>query len=232
MTKQTDAHEKSAANSRPESGQQVVVVSGEEATLPSRVESNETQPKQQPTEQSSTMSTNGNECEASHLASKTNLFLAPNDPSLIKFSKSDNSLIDSFVLLGDASPDKHHQHTRLTSMPGRSNNFVSPTSKPEETLRPQSSADQYAYSRGRPKDKSLAAHRVAAKQALERSQSGSCATLLPDHCWRRELYLRGVLPRRRGASNATAVTCLTISKDHRNLYVGDACGRINCWTTN
>jgi len=144
-----------------------------------------------------------------------NILLAPSDnATLIKFSKSDTSLVDSFVMLGDA---------------GCSNQQQSPSdSLNAERVRPQSSVDSHSNQK-----RSSSSNR-STKPILNRFdvRNKFVDKLQPNHCWRRELYLRGILPKKRSKHPSPAITCLTISKDHRNLYVGDSSGKINLWTTN
>lgn len=137
--------------------------------------------------------------------SKANLYLATNDPSLIKFSKSDTSLIDSFVILGDISNSKQENRTIQQNY---------------ERARPQSSASSHQAR------KKFVAHRDQ-----ERSSPRNASKLLPNHAWRRELYLRTLLSRRNGKAAPLAVTSLAISKDHKTIFVGDAGGRITSWST-
>lgn len=151
--------------------------------------------------------------------SKANLFLVAQDPSLLKFSKSDTSLVDSFVMLGE-------------SFGGAGAGACSPNQptmnyNQADRVRPQSSGSS---------------HRV--RKRMSNTQDGGAAPtacnsnlwninkLLPNHCWRRELYLRALLPRRNGKSNSPPVTSLTLSKDHKSVFVGDASGKITSWSTN
>jgi len=132
---------------------------------------------------------------------KCNLILAPSDSSL-KFSKSDNSLIESFVMLGDMTATERQSNSGL------------------ERVRPQSSTGVH---RTKPSTRSV--------YNREQNSSKSSAKLLPEHCWKRELYLRRLLPRRSAKFPPFAVTSLAISKDHKTLFVGDASGRISNWST-
>lgn len=164
----------------------------------------------------SNLSNNGDEVDGQSM-SKANLFLVPNDPSLIKFSKSDTSLVDSFVLLGDASPT------------GQGNQNISSPNRAGEGLirvRPQSSAGTHVTA-GQPKS----ARRRLGSYNRHDDKLRTSMKLQPNHRWSRELYMRMVLPRRQGKTAPAAVTSLTISKDHRTLYVGDASGRVGSWTT-
>lgn len=136
--------------------------------------------------------------------SKANLFLTTNDPSLIKFSKSDTSLVDSFVILGDTSNSKQGNNTTHQN----------------ERVRPQSSASSH-----------LGRKRLVSHRDQERSSPRNASKLLPNHAWRRELYLRTLLSRRNGKTAPLAVTSLAISKDHKTIFVGDAGGRITSWST-
>lgn len=138
--------------------------------------------------------------------SKANLFLVSNDPSLIKFSKSDTSLTDSFVILGDSIGDNNQTTSSNSNQAG-------------ERIRPQSSAGSHKSPR-----------KLTSRDHSERFSARHSSKLLPNHCWRRELYLRAVLPRKSGKFPPSAVTSITISKDHRTIYVGEASGRITSWS--
>lgn len=131
--------------------------------------------------------------------SKANLFLTANDPSLIKFSKSDTSLVDSFVILGDTSNLKQGNHTQQS-----------------ERVRPQSSAGSH-----------LGLKRLLSHREQERASPRDGSKLLPNHAWRRELYVRKTLRRR---NDRTPVTSLAISKDHKTIFVGDAGGEITSYS--
>lgn len=167
----------------------------------------------------SNLSVAGDELDG-HSMSKANLFLVPNDPSLLKFSKSDTSLVDSFVLLGDAPVGSSQQAQTSAGSPQR----------PNDRARPQSSSGAHASA--------VATDSGGAQKARKRlvgyrteDRFRNAVKLQPNYCWRRELYLRMALSRRQGKIMPAAVTSLLISKDHRTIYVGDASGRISSWTT-
>lgn len=156
------------------------------------------------------------------MASKANLFLTANDPSLLKFSKSDTSLVDSFVILGDA--------------PGGGGGGQPAASGSPQRARPQSSAGGLQQHHSAASESGQKARRRFVghhQQQHQRTQDKlrNATKLQPGYCWKRELYLRMALPRRQGKTAPAAVTSLAISKDHKTLYVGDSSGRITGWTT-
>lgn len=136
------------------------------------------------------------------------------DPSAIKFSRSDTSLVESFVILGSDSGGAAHRTG--------SNQMTAATSKDR---RPQSSIGS------RPSLVSPQRARMRLLSAHNQIESRTCPKLLPNHCWRRELYLRHIISRREGKCVPGAVTSLAISKDHKTLFVGDSNGRISSWCT-
>lgn len=155
--------------------------------------------------------------------SRLNLFVNTNDSSLIKFSKSDTSLVDSFVILGD---------TLAPNGAGKSTEQRNHNTRPNEP-RSQSCMDG---TRSNPPEKHNGERNAhpsrSNKTSSQRSHTQQTCKLLPNHRWARQLYLRTLLTRCDGRGNwpSAPVTTLTISKDHRTIYAGDASGKVFVWS--
>lgn len=154
-------------------------------------------------------------CDQSTISSKLNLLIDHEDASLMKFSKSETSLIDSFVILGDSSPNS-----------SKDKSVEDPSNQRENEPRPQSSIEGSRVDRA----KKRAHGRDSLNIKFPNGGVHECR-LLPNHHWKRQLYLRAVLTRLGLKSNwpLAPVTSLTISKDHRTLFVGDASGKVFTW---
>ncbi|OTF79720.1 blue cheese-like protein, partial [Euroglyphus maynei] len=62
-------------------------------------------------------------------------------------------------------------------------------------------------------------------------------SLKKGYCWAKKLLFCSKLTmhtayERKDNKDPAAITCIAISKDHRNLFIGDARGRIFCWSVN
>lgn len=66
------------------------------------------------------------------------------------------------------------------------------------------------------------------------TDSATDAILKPGHCWRPKLVFRSKLTmhtafERKDNKEPAAITCLSLAKDHRTVFVGDARGRVYSW---